>query len=97
LGYACLGIAAGILLSADAFLEVLSAPIPDFRRPGIIARYRNPLTRMWNSWIATLEEDSKHSPAVHPGVSMRVVVVAGVLMVMAGAAQVAQILMGRIQ
>jgi exosortase len=97
LGYACLGIAAGILLSADAFLEVLSAPIPDFRRPGIIARYRNPLTRLWNRWIATLDEDPGHVVKVHSGVSGRMVVLAGVLLVTAGAAQAVQIVMGRIQ
>lgn len=97
LGYTCLAIAAGILLSADAFLEVLSAPIPDFPRPGIIARYRNPLTRLWNAWIATLEEDPAHTVKTSSGVSRRVVVLAGMLLLTAGAAQAFQIFTGRIQ
>ena len=97
LGYASLAVAAGILLSADAFFDVFSAPVPDFQRPGIISQYRNPLTWLWNQWIATIPEDPKFEPPQRQSASGRLVAVTGVLLVIACAGQAMQFVMGRIQ
>ena len=97
LGYACLAVAAGILLSADAFLDVFSAPVPDFCRPGIISEFRNPLTWLWNRWIATIPEDPKFEPPQRQSASGRLVALTGVLLVIACAGQAMQFVMGRIQ
>jgi exosortase len=97
LGYASLAVAAGILLSADAFLEVLSSPVPDFRRPGIISRYKNPLTYLWNMWIATIPEDAQFIPKPKASASRIIVVASGAVAVIAVAGQAFQFVIGRIQ
>jgi len=48
LGYCCLIAAAALLMSADAFLEFLLDRVPDVRRMGTVAFYRNPLIAAWN-------------------------------------------------
>ena len=48
LGYACLTIAAVLLMSADSFLAFLTDPVPDIRRPGAVAMVRNPFVTVWN-------------------------------------------------
>ena len=53
LGYLTLGIAALLLMSADAGLNLFSAWIPDIRRPGAMAIYANPFIFIWNRYIAT--------------------------------------------
>lgn len=53
LGYACLTIAAVLLMSADCFLSFVTDPVPDVRRPGPAAVFRNPLIALWN-WLFTV-------------------------------------------
>lgn len=48
LGYCCLAAAAALLMSADAFLEFFLDRVPDVRRMGTVAFYRNPLIEAWN-------------------------------------------------
>ncbi|MCA9064706.1 MAG: exosortase/archaeosortase family protein [Planctomycetaceae bacterium] len=48
LGYSCLAIASLMLLSGDSFLYFLSSPVPDVRRPGPVALFRNPFIAAWN-------------------------------------------------
>ena len=48
LGYCCLGAAAALLMSADAFLEFFLAQVPDFRGLGPVAIFRNPIIAIWN-------------------------------------------------
>ena len=48
LGYCCLAAAAGLLMSADAFLGFLLAPVRDVRGIGTVALFRNPLIAIWN-------------------------------------------------
>ena len=48
LGYCCLTVAAALLMSADAFLEFLLDRVPDVRRMGTVAYFRNPLIAAWN-------------------------------------------------
>lgn len=57
LGYVTLGIAALMLMSADAGLDLLTAWIPDIRRPGAMAIYANPFIRCWNWYVATSMPD----------------------------------------
>ncbi len=46
LGYACLAMAALLLLSADAFLGIITDAVPDIANPGTIMwDFRNPITR----------------------------------------------------
>ncbi|MFM8725000.1 MAG: exosortase/archaeosortase family protein, partial [Planctomycetaceae bacterium] len=59
LGYVTLGIAALLLMSADAGLDLFSAWIPDIRRPGAMAIYANPFISFWNRFIATSNQDSR--------------------------------------
>jgi exosortase len=59
LGYMTLGIAALLLMSADAGLDLFSAWIPDIRRPGAMAIYANPFISFWNRFIATSKQDSR--------------------------------------
>ncbi len=56
LGYACLAIAAVLLMSADAFLGFLSDAVPDFRRPGAVGMFFNPLIRLWNKTVAVIPD-----------------------------------------
>jgi exosortase len=56
LGYTCLGIAALLLLSADAMLGFLGDPVPDVGRPGAISLLRNPLVMFWNSLMLVRPE-----------------------------------------
>lgn len=53
LGYACLAVAAVLLMSADSFLSFLTDPVPDVRRPGPVGALRNPLISLWN-WLFTV-------------------------------------------
>ena len=53
LGYLTLGIAALMLMSADAGLDLLTAWIPDIRRPGAMAIYANPFIYSWNRYVAS--------------------------------------------
>ncbi len=48
LGYCCLGAAAALLMSADAFLGFLFAQVPDLRGLGPVALFRNPVIAIWN-------------------------------------------------
>jgi exosortase len=57
LGYVTLGIAALMLMSADAGLDLLTAWIPDIRRPGAMAIYANPFIHCWNWYVATSMPD----------------------------------------
>ncbi len=57
LGYVTLGIAALMLMSADAGLDLLTAWIPDIRRPGAMAIYANPFILCWNWYVATSMPD----------------------------------------
>jgi hypothetical protein len=52
-----LGIAALLLMSADAGLDLFSAWIPDIRRPGAMAIYANPFISFWNRYVATSMQD----------------------------------------
>lgn len=59
LGYLTLGIAGLMLMSADAGLDLLTAWIPDIRRPGAMAIYANPFIYCWNRYIASSKPDHK--------------------------------------
>jgi exosortase len=48
IGYACLIVAAGLLMSADMCLSFITDPIPDVRRPGAVTTFYNPLISLWN-------------------------------------------------
>ncbi len=61
LGYLTLGIAALMLMSADAGLDLLTAWIPDIRRPGAMAIYANPFIYLWNRYIASSLSNSESS------------------------------------
>jgi exosortase len=57
LGYVALGVAAALLMSADAGLDLLSSWIPDIRRPGAMAIYANPFILLWNRYVSTAMQD----------------------------------------
>jgi exosortase len=59
LGYLTLGIAALLLMSADAGLDLFTAWIPDIRRPGAMAIYANPFIFLWNRYVSTSMPDSE--------------------------------------
>jgi exosortase len=61
LGYLTLGIAALMLMSADAGLDLLTAWIPDIRRPGAMAIYANPFIYSWNRYVASSRSNSESS------------------------------------
>lgn len=61
LGYLTLGIAALMLMSADAGLDLLTAWIPDIRRPGAMAIYANPFIYSWNRYVASSWSNSESS------------------------------------
>ncbi|MCA9035633.1 MAG: exosortase U [Planctomycetaceae bacterium] len=52
LGYICLGVAAALMLSADAFLSFFTESVPEIRRPGAPAGLKNPIVRAWNWFVA---------------------------------------------
>jgi len=92
IGYVSLSIAAGLLMSADAFFDLLTSNIPDVPRPGLSVTYKNPFIYLWNRWLATPLQGPMET-AVAPGTSMSVVVFSGGVFVAAVAAQVADVLM----
>jgi len=59
LSYATLGIAALLLMSADAGLDLFSAWIPDIRKRGLIAIYQNPFISFWNRYVDTSKQNPK--------------------------------------
>ena len=62
LGYACLGLAATMLMSADRLLEFLFDPMLDVRRHGGGSLYFNPLIAAWNRVLTVLPvADPKYS------------------------------------
>jgi len=62
IGYACLIVATGLLLSADMFLSFVTDPVPDARRPGPTSDVYNPWLTAWN-WCFGYRLRPKSSPA----------------------------------
>lgn len=56
-GYSCLAVAASMLMSADAFLGFLSDPVPDIEKPGPVGMFLNPLTFLWNRFVAVIPDE----------------------------------------
>ena len=55
LGYACLAMAAMLLLSADAFLGLITDSVPDIAKPGKITwDFLNPITPWWNHLVTVI-------------------------------------------
>jgi hypothetical protein len=50
-----------MLMSADAGLDLLTAWIPDIRRPGAMAIYANPFIYSWNRYVASSQTSSESS------------------------------------
>ncbi len=90
IGYVSLSIAAGLLMSADAFFDLLTSKIPDVPRPGLAVTYKNPFIYLWNRWLATPEQGPME-PAVAPAMSMPVALFSGGVFLAAVAAQVADV------
>lgn len=67
LGYVCLAIAAILLLSADMFLHILTAPIPNVTRPGAVLK--NPFIRLWNRWLTVVPVKDLVHPATETNIS----------------------------
>lgn len=69
LGYVCLAVAAILLLSADAFLHMLTAPVPNVMRPGAVLK--NPFIKLWNRWLTVVPVSGLVHPAVEPSLTAK--------------------------
>ena len=49
-----MAVAAALFMSADAFLGFVTDAVPDFERPGVVHRFINPLTTIWNKLVAVI-------------------------------------------
>ena len=63
LGYASLSVAALLLMSADSFLAFITDPVPDVRRPGPVAMFRNPFVAAWNRLFSVMPKPAEPTSA----------------------------------
>lgn len=97
LGYFVLILAAGFLMSADAFLDWVTDRIPDVKRPGAMSIYRNPLIRFWNRTLATATTHADAGSRAGAPMPGRFGLALGTLAVLAAAGQVLVIVQGNLR
>lgn len=64
LGYIALVVAALLVFSADAFLNLIFSPVPDIPGGGVSSIFLNPLTTVWNWLFLVLDVEQATQPAV---------------------------------
>jgi NADH:ubiquinone oxidoreductase subunit 6 (subunit J) len=89
-------IAVACLVSADAFLNVLSAFVPDFKRMGPVELFWNPFIYLWNRWVASAMPNP--FPSETPVVSLfpGATAVFAVILVISLMGQIADLLLKRV-
>ena len=65
IGYAALIVAAMLVFSADAFLSLIFAPVPDIPGGGVSSMIRNPVTSIWN-WLFLVRVSKPQASSVAP-------------------------------
>ena len=92
IGYVSLSIAAGLLMSGDAFFDLLTSRVPDSPRSGLSLMYMNPFIGFWNRWLAT-PEAGPATVSDMPSLSMRAAVFSATVFIAAVAGQIADVIL----